>query len=98
MNIIQKHIAYLNDNPKNLWFKRKLYGFGWTPAKWQGWLTIAIFVALMIGNTIRFSKNASYLVDTVPVGFIIQTVILVILLIVVCYVKGEKPGWQWGNK
>jgi hypothetical protein len=35
-------------------------------------------------------------VHPLPVEFIIETVVLVILLIIICYIKGEKPKWQWG--
>lgn len=45
--MLQKYRDYLQDNPKKLWFKRKLYGWGWTPVKWQGWLTIIIYIALI---------------------------------------------------
>jgi hypothetical protein len=24
--------------------------------------------------------------------------ILIVILIVVCLLKGEKPGWRWGDK
>jgi hypothetical protein len=32
------------------WFKPKQFGYGWTPASWQGWvLTLIITVAPLIG-------------------------------------------------
>lgn len=92
MNIVKKYIAYLNDNPEHLWFKRKLYGWGWAPATWQGWLITFMFVALMIGNAFRIKSN-SYDPHHVPVEFIIETVILVIVLIGICWWKGEKVRW-----
>ena len=27
---------YIRNNPKGYWFKRKLYGWGWFPVKWEG--------------------------------------------------------------
>jgi len=36
--MLKKYIAYLKDNPKRYWFKAKMYGWGWTPVKWQDWL------------------------------------------------------------
>jgi hypothetical protein len=31
------------------WFRAKRYGWGWgLPAKWQGWLILAVYVALII--------------------------------------------------
>lgn len=36
--MLKEYLEYLKDNPKHLWFKRKLYGWGWVPVRWQGWL------------------------------------------------------------
>jgi hypothetical protein len=32
------------------------------------------------------------------VDFLLYTVVLVVLLIAVCYAKGEPPRWRWGKK
>jgi hypothetical protein len=29
------------------WFCRKTFGYGWTPVTWQGWLVLALFVAIV---------------------------------------------------
>ena len=26
------------------WFKRRKFGWGWTPVTWQGWLTIGMLI------------------------------------------------------
>jgi len=31
-----------------LWFKAKRYGWGWTPACWQGWLVLGVYFAVLI--------------------------------------------------
>ena len=31
-------------------------------------------------------------------SYIIETILLTAVLIVVCYIKGETPKWQWGKK
>ena len=74
---------------KNLWFKRKTYGYGWTPVTWQGWTVIIVWL-------ISF-----YLVITGVNSELIKLVSILILtgiLIFVSYKKGEKPKWQWGKK
>lgn len=95
MKIISDHIAYLKDNPEGYWFKRKLYGWGWTPVKWQGWLTLLVFVALVFFNATRLEVIAG-VEDEALLKFLLQTLILVGLLIAVCYKTGESPRWQWG--
>src|SRR5436309_1769855 len=97
MNIFKKYSNYLKDNPEGYWFKRKLYGWGWTPAKWQGWAVILAFVALIFLNFYRIDSNSHSASDTL-INFIPQTLVLLILLALVCYKKGEKPRWQWGEK
>lgn len=93
--MIKEYIAYLKDNPNGYWFKRKLYGWGWTPARWQGWVMIGIFLCLLIGNAVRFEARAQGSTE-VPVGFLVETGILVLILLGICYKTGEKPRWQWG--
>jgi len=34
-------------NPKTYWFARKTFGWGWTPASWQGWLVTAGFLVIV---------------------------------------------------
>lgn len=93
--MIKEYIAYLQDNPQHLWFKRKLYGWGWTPATWQGWFTIGVYVILVLSFalTIDESSPAQEIVFT----FILPIALLTLTLIRICYKFGEKPKWQWGE-
>jgi hypothetical protein len=97
MNLFKKHIEYLKDNPNGLWFKRKLYGWGWTPAKWQWWLVIAIFVLFILMSSLDMKYNSDS-TDTEITWFFLKIILSVFILIYICYKKGEKPRWQWGLK
>ena len=33
--MFKNYLDYIRDNPKGYWFKRKPFGYGWTPVKWQ---------------------------------------------------------------
>jgi hypothetical protein len=96
--MIKEYINYLKDNPRGYWFKAKLYGWGWTPAKWQGWLVIIAYVGLILTLVISREKDipgnpdsgSNFLIFGLPI------ILLTVLLIFVCYKKGEKPRWQWG--
>ena len=79
-----------NDTNKKLWFRRKLYGWGWTPCSWQGWLVILIWVILFIPAVSNLDREIykNYL-------FIFLSIAV---LIAICYKKGEKPKWQWGKR
>lgn len=72
-----------------LWFKRKTYGYGWTPVTWEGWVfTIAWVIALYL------------LLTNINHDWINLAVLIVMsgILFFVCYKKGEKPRWQWGKE
>jgi len=34
------------------WFRPKTFGIGMTPATWQGWVALLVFVALLLGTTL----------------------------------------------
>ncbi len=93
--MIKKYIDYLKDNPQGYWFKRKLYGWGWVPVKWQGWLVILVFIIFLAWNGIDISS------ETTPsnnelIWFFAKIVIFGGIMIFICYKKGERPRWQWG--
>ncbi len=93
---INRQVAYLKDNPEGYWFKRKLYGWGWTPATREGWLVTLGFVALVFALVSNVDKNSSG--KEVLFGVIIPVWVLIFAFIFIAYKKGEKPRWQWGNK
>lgn len=92
--MFKKYIDYLNDNPKGHWFKAKIFGWGWTPVTWQGWVVTLIYVGLLI----LFSKAADE--DLSPEELLLGTFLPVALatavFIYIAYKKGEKPSWRWG--
>ncbi len=86
----------LQDNLVHYWFKAKLYGWGWTPARWQGWLVIAVWLVLVLLFAFTIDENS----PTREVVFtgILPIFFLTVLLIRICYKTGEKPRWQWGTR
>lgn len=82
---------------KTLWFRNKTYGWGWYPATWQGWTVLAVFIALLVVNTLTLTAVPEP-TPTMLTWFFTREAVLVLLLLVVCYKTGEKPHWQWGDK
>jgi hypothetical protein len=97
--VIKEYINYLKDNPQGYWFKAKLYGWGWTPAKWQGWLVIFVYVALLLALVLSRENDIAGNPDSGSnlLTFALPIVVLTALLILICYKKGEKPHWRWGR-
>ena len=73
-----------------IWFVNKTYGYGWTPATWEGWLVLLFWLILFVPLTF----TAKYYFISSVVGMLFVTS----LLIYICYKKGEKPHWQWGKR
>ncbi|MCC6520670.1 hypothetical protein IT403_01665 [Candidatus Nomurabacteria bacterium] len=97
--MFKKYLDYIRSNPEHHWFKRKIWGWGWYPATWQGWLVTVVYTILISilfyvreepvpGNP---DSGSNFLVFGLPF------IVLTILLIIIAYKKGEKPRWQWGS-
>ena len=93
-NLFKDYSDYLKDNPKGYWFKKKLYGWGWTPVTWQGWLCVIAYIGILaiLSFTVRENTKLSEALLT----FFLPLFLLTAGLIFIAYKKGEKPGWQWG--
>lgn len=92
--MLTRYVEYLKDNPQGYWFKAKLYGWGWTPAKWQGWVVISAYIAAVILFALTIDDNSPP--REIAFTFVLPVLILTVALIRICYKKGEKPRWQWG--
>jgi hypothetical protein len=98
-NFFNKYLEYLKDNPQGYWFKRKIYGWGWVPVTWQGFIVIILFVCVLVANGIYFENKV--LSQGNPTEFDLgiflgSIVVSIIIIISICYLKGEKPKWSWG--
>ncbi len=70
---------------RRLWFKAKNFGWGWYPSTWEGWIVLLIYILYVVNRSIESKKNFEIFFAT-------------ILLIIICYMTGEKPEWRWGKK
>ena len=93
--MFKKYIEYIKYNPKGYWFKAKLYGWGWTPVKWQGLVVILFYVTAVFLLTPAVKENSTG--HDVIFDFILPVSFLTAMLIGVCYLTGEKPHWSWGE-
>jgi hypothetical protein len=74
------------------WFPAKRYGWGWgLPATWQGWLALAIFFALL------WTGAATILPRFGNLSFVAYSGLLSLLLVGLCWLKGEPPRWRMGR-
>jgi hypothetical protein len=75
---------------KKIWFPAKKYGWGWGPPTcWQGWVVLTVWmVALGAGL---------FLLPDHPVLYLVHALICSAVLLIICWLKGEKPKWNWGD-
>jgi len=75
------------------WFPAKRYGWGWgLPTAWQGWFVIAAFACLVFGGAVVLLPGYG------PAAFVAYSVLLCLILVAICWLKGEPPRWRWGDK
>ena len=73
------------------WFPAKRYGYGWGfPCRWQGWIAMLLYLVGTITAAVT-------LAETHWPGFFVCMVVLTVLFLGVCYLKGERPRWRWGK-
>ena len=75
------------------WFPAKRFGWGWSwPTVWQGKLVVAVFYVLVFAGAFVLLPGQG----TTP--FVLYVILLTVLLVVVCLIKGEPPHWRSGGK
>jgi hypothetical protein len=84
--------ARMNDQEK-YWFPAKKVGWGWSfPKRWQGWLVLAGYAAAMLLLGALFPPRESH------TAFVAGASVLTLVLVAICWIKGEPPKWRPGSK
>jgi len=84
----------MEENKKKIWFPAMQYGVGWgLPVTWQGWTVLLSYILLMIIGSLILTSSSSRVAF-----FPIYVIFLTVLLIFICWIKGEKLELRWGNK
>lgn len=82
---------------RSYWFKAKKNGWGWTPATWQGWGILVLYIVSMIVIFYIVDQHSHSISDTL-FTFLPLAGLLTVALILICYFTGENPQWFWGEK
>lgn len=81
----------MNDK-KKYWFPAKQYGWGWgLPCSWQGWLIFVGYLVAIISASVFFNPANK------PTLFYLIVFGASILMIIICFFKGEPAKWRWGK-
>lgn len=82
------------------WFKRRRYGYGYTPVTWQGWLCVVGAVGVIVGSAFMILPNNSQHPSlTQALSFLVVVAVILLVLIKITYAKGPTPArFRWGKK
>lgn len=79
------------------WFRAKKYGWGWgLPLTWQGWAVLAVYLGFIVYDFQRIDSHSHSGSDTL-INFVPEVILASIILVIICYLTGEKPKWRWGK-
>ena len=75
------------------WFRAHRYGFGWTPARWEGWVVMLIYVVSIVFTVKAFLHrlNSETYVSSSLLIFLGTLALLTAILIYICY----RTGGPW---
>ncbi|MBP9750267.1 MAG: hypothetical protein KBC95_00280 [Candidatus Peribacteraceae bacterium] len=83
---------------QKLWFRAKRYGYGWTPATWEGWLvTLAAIALYLLPSAVLTAWYPDNLPPTALIGFFAWMTVVSVVLIWIAAKTGEPARWRWGN-
>ncbi len=81
---------------RRYWFRAKKYGWGWgLPLTLQGWGVLVLYCYLLFILLAQLTNTSS---PAQVFDIVLQSILLTIVLIVICYITGEKPRWRWGEQ
>ena len=79
---------------KAVWFPAKHYGWGWGfPKTWQGWVVLITWLLVVTAGTSALLRTTGSAVLLFPF-----LAVMLGLLVVICWIKGERPRWRWGDE
>ena len=81
----------------HLWFKARTFGWGWTPVAIGGWIVLFVFLTLVLISigVFVYEVRAGANVRAANLLFMGWLGVLVGLLVLVCWLTGERPRWRW---
>ena len=77
---------------KDVWFRARKYGYGWTPVTREGWTVTLLFIGALTYAGFKVERTGD------DFSFLIFLFVSVVVFFLVAHRTGERPRWQWGKK
>ena len=79
-----------------LWFKRKRWGYGWSPNTKEGWLVTASYLLILVILTMFFiSQDELNVIFSLFVGA--GAIVTTVIFFFITLRHAPVPKWQWGG-
>lgn len=89
----------MKQTDKKYWFKRRRFGWGYTPVTWQGWLSLLAPIAILIASAYWILPAKPEQPTLSQHLLFLGAVVLDLLVILgITMAKGPSPKWRWGKK
>jgi hypothetical protein len=76
---------------RQYWFPAKRYGWGWgPPANWQGWTVLILWIFALFAGIMELGRGR-------PLAHVVFVAVMIVILLLVCWLKGQPPRWRWGK-
>jgi hypothetical protein len=82
---------------KVYWFKRRRYGYGWTPVTWQGWTAVGIYLLLAISGAL-LSQVSPFRTLWYVATYLVLMLLGLAVILYLSWKYGPTPKWRWGKK
>lgn len=82
----------MNDS-ESYWFPAKRYGWGWgLPSHRMGWITMITYIVVVTAGA--FVIDAEKRIG----AYLAMVAVCTLGLLAICWMKGERPRWRWGDE
>ncbi len=82
---------------QKLWFKRRRYGYGWTPVVWQSWLLVLLYLSVVIVGAVSLTEARVPVHNSDIIIYLTYVLLATGALIRIAMLRGPKPKWRWGK-
>jgi hypothetical protein len=79
----------MKSTPSEPWFKPKEFGYGASPSGWQGWLSVAVFVAALVVALTCFAGRGRWVAEALSIAAFVA---------LVYFKSSDKWRWRWGGR
>lgn len=79
-------------------FKRKRYGYGWTPVTLGGWILVALFIVAIVLWSLIMLPSTNVVTLEQQVVYLTGLIIIIALMLFVTRRYAPRGKWRWGRK